>query len=108
MPIIALLPALIAAAAAAGQGIAGAVQTGQAAEDAKNQSAAGRAQQMKLAKMQIAADQANQMKNLQQSNVGMLSSLYGSQADQAQALAQRHIGANTDTMNMLAKTYLQR
>ncbi len=104
---LAILPALLSGLAAAGTGIAGGVAAGQAADDARKNSAAGRAQQMALAKMQIKAQQEEQAKAHEQAQTQALSSLYGGQADRAFGLAQRQTDANTDAMGTIAKAMLR-
>jgi hypothetical protein len=99
-----LIPAILSAAAAAGQGIAGAVQSGEAAEASKANSAANRA----LAKMQIAFQREEQAKAQQQNALQSLSSLYGARADQATQIAAKQGAANSDAMSTLAKAFIHR
>jgi hypothetical protein len=103
-----LIPAILSAAAAAGQGIAGAVQSGEAAEASKANSAANRALQTKLAKMQIAFQREEQAKAQQQNALQSLSSLYGARADQATQIAAKQGAANSDAMSTLAKAFIHR
>jgi len=106
--ITAILSALIAAGAAAASGIAGAEGQRVASEDNAKNSAANRAQQLKITKMQIAAQQEQQAKDQAMAAQQQLASVYGNKADTAYALAQRQMGANGDAMDAITRAYAKR
>ena len=102
------IPALIAAAATAATGIAGAVASKDASDNSARETAKDRALREKLAKMQLLEQQRQYEANQQEQAHSMLGTMYANQAQRTNQSAQDRIVSNQDMEAVLQRAFMGR